>query len=258
MKSKFVFGVLLILGGTLSSCKFLPKKDKIVTSFYPYTFAAKYLGRTDYDYITVYRDVFSKSLNMEKSKLENIKAKLLVINGNKVDDNLKNEINYEDILVASKYSKYEKPNYLVYLNPDKMEDIFFALSQRFCEYDKKKCKYFSKRCGDYVALIEEVKEKLKNLAQEIIKKNVKIFLSSNILLPLFDFMKVKTHNLNKENIEKLKGKKIIIFASNKEKRRYENLLKRYNLKYIIFDPNLKEDYAKAFIAFYKKMEEILK
>ncbi len=251
MKRKSIFLIILFL--IIMGCKLIPQKQKIVSSFYPYTFAAKYLGRTDYDYVTVFKNIEDRKLNFDT----NIEAKLLIINGNGIDDNLKKKIKYKTLFIASDYSKLNKENYLVYLNPDKMENVLYGLSQIFCKFDKKKCKYFTKRCGDYVALIEEIKGALINLANKIKEKHIKVLIFKNYYKPLFDFMKIDTILFSEDKLRELPSKKLVIFPSESLLKKYNEVLKRYQAKAVVFDPNIKEDYAKAFIMFAKNLKEAI-
>ena len=253
MKRNILFFVMLYAFALILGCKLIPQKSKIVSSFYPYTFAAQYLGRTDYDYVTIFENIENRNFNFDTD----IKAKLLIINGNGIDEDLINKIKHENLFIASNYTKLEKKNYLVYLNPNKMEDVFFGLSQIFCKFNEKKCKYFSKRCGDYVALIEEVKSSLLNLSKRIKEKNIKILIYKDYYKPLFDFMKIEPILFSEDKIKKTAGKKIVIFPSKEISKNYSKLLEKYQAKAVIFDPNMKGDYAKTFIMFVKKFKKAI-
>ena len=242
--------ILLTIPILVLGCKLIPQKPKILSSFYPYTFAAKYLGRVNYDYITLFENIDDKNFHNP-----NIRVKLLIINGNGIDEYLIKKIKHENLFIAANYTKLKKEKYLVYLNPDKMEDIFFGLSQIFCKFDKKKCRYFTKRCGDYVALIEEIKNALIDLSKKIKDKDIKILIFKNYYKPLFDFMKIDTILFSEDKIKEIPGKKIVIFPSEKISKKYLNLLEKYQAKALIFDPNIKGDYAKAFIVFIKSFKE---
>ena len=254
MKKNMIFFTILCLLILTLGCELIPQKPKIVSSFYPYTFAAKYLARTDYDYITLFKNIEDKSFNFNS----NIKAKLLIINGNGIDELLKNKIKHENLFIASNYAKLQKEKYLVYLNPDKMQNVFFGLSQIFCKLNEKKCNYFTKRCGDYVALIEEVKSSLISLSKKIKEKNIKVLIFKNYYKPLFDFMKLEPILFSEDKIKETAGKKIVIFPSEKILKDYSKLLEKYQAKAIVFDPNIKGDYAKAFIVFIKNLKEAIK
>jgi len=253
VKIHMLFIVILCIFALTLGCKLIPQKPKIVSSFYPYTFAAKYLGRTDYDYVTIFGNIEDRNFNFDT----NIKAKLLTINGNGIDEDLINKIKHENLFIASNYTKLERKNYLVYLNPNKMEDVFFGLSQIFCKFNEKKCKYFTKRCGDYVALIEEVKNALINLSKKIKEKGIKILIYKDYYRPLFDFMQIEPILFSEKKIKEISGKKIVIFPSKEILKKYSKLLEKYRAKAIIFDPNMKGDYAKTFIMFVKNFKEAM-